>query len=764
MDYNDKYRELFKALKTHKYDQFIKIINEIDDNDFIFDVNVRDEQNNYFLTYAVMLNKIDICQVLIKKGARIDITNKNDESILVLTIEYSYFDILELLLRTNKESIGVSIIDIKDKNMKIPLHYAIEIQNIKAIELLLKYGSNPNTTEKNGYNSLHLAVKTHSLQICEIIVKYIADINSRYNTGESSLHMSCNLQLVEICKLLLKNGALVNIQDYSHEITPLHYSVLVNNKEIIAMLLKHGANPNSQDIYGNTPLHYGIIEDNFEVFLMITKSTMTQNIINLSAWNIYGETPLHLVLKNDTTNLESYLNIILEKSNLTLQDNEGNTCLHYLIQLKLWKQYKKIIKKKRLDIFTLNDKKISPIDMIKKEEYDEFIEIIIESYINRLKTAGELWFDEWENICAKKYEEITNEEKKIIGTNIITTNNTSANTLINTPVEFDLSCVSIIRQKLLNIIKKYKNGEKDNCYDQSFPVKRSTICLNITEGSKVSYCTFTGSTLDILIGLIYLLKKHSDTCSTLTKNFTKNKELCGFYKSIGIIMNSKCEFLNFEIIWINQRLYLMEGFYEQIKKCLNSKTKFIIIPIGIEMKEGNHAGYLIYDTKKNEVERFEPHGSTTPPGLFYNPNLLDDILESRFKAINDSIKYVRPHEYIPKIGFQLFDSSEVKKKKIGDPMGFCALWCIWYVDMRLTYRNIDRKKLVDILIRKIKSQNISFKNMVRNYGENIINIRDRILLSSKMDINDWQNDQYTDIQINSVLDKLIEEIETVTKN
>ena len=704
-----------------------------------------------------MLNRFDICQILIKKGARIDITNKNDESILIPTIEYSYFEILELFLKTNKESIGLSVIDMKDRNMKIPLHYAIEIQNIEAIKLLLKYGSNPNTTEKNGYNSLHLAVKTHSLQICEIIIQHISDINSRYQTGESALHISCNLQLVDICKLLLKHNALVNVQDYSHEITPLHYGVLVNNKEIIAILLKNGANPNSQDIYGNTSLHYSILEDNFEVFLMITKSSYTQNIINLNVWNIYGEIPLHVALKNDTQNLEPYLGIILEKSNLTLQDNEGNTCLHYLIKLKLWKKYKSEIKKKRLDIFTLNNKKISPLDMINLNDYDEFIELVVESYINRLKTAKELWFNEWENICAKNFNDISKEETNIIESQI-------TNSKINkiNEINFDTTCFSLVKEKILNLIKKYKSGENIICYDKSFPMKRSAVCLNITEGSKVNYCTFTGSTLDILIGLIYLLKTHPDTCSTLSQNFTKNKELCSFYKSIGIIMNSKCEFLNFEIIWINQRLYLMEGFYEQIKKCLQSKVKFIIIPIGIEMKEGNHAGYLIYDIKNQEVERFEPHGSTTPPGLFYNPNLLDDILEARFKNINESIKYIRPHEYIPKIGFQLFDSSESKKKKIGDPMGFCALWCIWYVDMRLTYRDIHRKKLVDLLIKQIKSQNISFKNMVRNYGQNIINIRDKILLSSEMDINDWQNDQYTDSQINSVLEKLVEEIKTVT--
>jgi hypothetical protein len=78
--------------------------------------------------------------------------------------------------------------------------------------------------------------------------------------------------------------------------------------------------------------------------------------------------------------------------------------------------------------------------------------------------------------------------------------------------------------------------------------------------------------------------------------------------------------------------------------------------------------------------------------------------------------------------------------------------------MRLLYKNFDRKKLVSVLIKNIKSQNISFKNMIRNYSNDIVTIRDNILNKSKMDINDWINDQYTNEQINSVLKCFTSEI------
>ena len=74
--------------------------------------------------------------------------------------------------------------------------------------------------------------------------------------------------------------------------------------------------------------------------------------------------------------------------------------------------------------------------------------------------------------------------------------------------------------------------------------------------------------------------------------------------------------------------------------------------------------------------------------------------------------------------------------------------------MRLTNIYIERKKLVNHLIKKIKINNISFKEIIRNYSFPIIEYRDEILKNSNMDINDWINDEYTD-ENNKLLNKNI---------
>jgi ankyrin repeat protein len=743
---------LFKLLKTNDLESFKDVLN----SDPTIDVNIRDENNNYLLTHAVNMANVTIIQLLIDRGSRLDIIDNDDRSILYIPIDRGLDNILELLLRLGKLMIGIPAIDIGDKNNNIPLHYAINKKNINAVKLLLQYGSNVNVVDKQGFNALHLSVKTRSVDICKLVINAGANINTRFETGETSLHIACNFQLEDIIELLIKNGIDVNIQDYDHEFTSLHYATNLNNKNIVKILLEHGANQNFQDIYGNTPLHYAITEGGLEIFEMLVKNT--KHRVNLNLWNITGKIPLHILFESSPYRINDYIDLILNGSNINLQEGEdGNTCLHYLCKSNLWKEYGDILKNKKMDIFISNKSLKRPVEYVNKNDIETFVDMVSQSYIIRLRTTNNIdWKHNWENLCTKElhYNNLSIENKQKI-----LEENTEINESIISIKNNDI-CQNIIKTKLNYFIK---NPNKSYSI-ASFPQKRNRICLVLTEGTPVKFCTFTGSTLDILLGLIYLLDKHKNSCSTLDKNFTENKDLCKFYKSIGIIVNSKCEFLNFEIVWVQYKLHLVENFQENFNECLKKSNKrFVILPIGIELREGSHANYLIYDKKLNEIERFEPHGATIPIGLNYNATLFDNLLESRFKNIMPGITYIRPSDFLPKIGFQLMDVTENRRKQISDPGGFCALWAIWYVDMRITFSDIPRTKLVNKIIKTMRRNNISFKNMIRNYASNIIAIRDKILDKAGLDINDWLNDQHTNEQLQIIINEITNKI-TSTSN
>jgi len=731
MDINKK---LFDLLHKNNVDEFKKVLESSDD----IDVNIRDENNNYLLTHAIHLTNIELINLLIKKGARLDIIDIDGRPILFIPINRGLNDLLEILLAENKKQIGVPIVDMYDSYNKIPLHYAINRKNMNAIKLLLEYGSNVNYQDKDGLNALHLAIYSRSYDICKLIIEHGVNINSTCNTGESALHIACNLNLYDIVELLIKNKINVNKQDYEHNFTAFHYAVNINNKNIIMILLKNNAGVNIQDAYGNTIIHYCIIEKNLEILELIIMNTI--NKINYNLWNIEGKIPLHLLFDDIPDRVNDFLNILLPHSNLNIQENiTGNSNLHNLCKFDIWPSYEDILKTNKIDIFICNKAEQRPVDYVKKEKLDKFINIISHSYINRLRLNEGDWKDRWDNVCTKELYELSDADKKEFN---ITNDN-----------KHDM-CFSIIKQKLYNIMNesdKYKR-----CSIPSYPIKKSTIAINITEGTPIKFSTFTGSTMDVLIGLIYLLKKHKNACSTLSKNFLENTNLCDYYKSIGIIMSNRCEFLNFEIVWVQYKLHLIDNFDENILKCIKNQNKrFIIIPVGIELREGAHANYLIYDKIKNDIHRFEPHGNTVI-GLNYNGELLDNLLEKKFRDIITNVIYVRPHQFLPKIGFQLLDIAE-KKKNLGD-IGFCALWSIWYVDMRLTYSDLPQNKLIDKLFITLRKGNVSFKNMIRNYSINIIKIRDDIFDKAGIDINDWMNETYTETQFNNIIAELQNQI------
>lgn len=731
----DNIHKLFKLIKSQTKEELKK---KLQDKEFMSEVNInlKDNQENTLLSYSVLYNMPEITKLIIKKGGSIDVLDKEGKSILFYAIKLNFNEIIDILIEESNEQIGIPILDIQDRDGQTPIIYSIKFGNIIAFDKLIKT-SNLNIKDKDGFVPLHHSIFAGSYEICSKLIKTKQiDINSRSNIGETPLHISCNLQNQEITKLLLENGADTQAQDYENELAPLHYAVNLNNKELVNILLKYDADIYIQDGFGNTSIHYACIENNIEILKILINKNKEKTNYNL--WNLDSKIPLHIVFENNK-NIENYLELLLKDSNLNIQDSNGNTCLHLLCKAKLWRKYKNILEQKKLDMLIKNKDNKRVIDLINESDQEEFIIIIARSYLNRLKKNLTNWYNEWENIC--KNELAINSEN-----------------LEKLNKEFELSsnkdniCLEIAIKRLKNLVKQ---KDPSICSYKSFPIKKGYICLRVKENQNLGYCTFTGSSIDILIGLIYLLKKHKIAASTISENYTENKEICRYYKSIGIIMSSRCEFLNFEIVWVYNKLYVTAEFERKFKEWYeNPQKRFIITPLGIEMRNGSHANYMIYDKETNEVERFEPHGSTTPLGFNYNPELLDEKLGQIYSKLADKVKYVSPREYLPKVGFQILEEYESNKKKIGDPEGFCGLWSILWVDYRLMYKELSREKLVKYMIKSIKEQNLSFKNIIRNYGRNVIEIRDKILSKANVDINDWINEEIDNNKMEEIV-KLI---------
>jgi ankyrin repeat protein len=709
---------LFNYIETQDWDKIKNIIKDTKD----IDLNVRDNSNNYLIQFIVLYNKYDFIDMFVEKKCKIDIMDNDGKTLLYYAIKYNYYKLVFKLLDINY--IGLPLKDLKDKNKYYPLHYAVLYNNEKMLELLISKGCDINVKDGNGNTPLMLSIKQKNYKLSNYLLSLPKiNINTINIIGETVLHIAVNYEQENIVTLLLENKDIdVNVQDSQNKFTPLMYAVALNNFNITNMLINHhNINIIIQDSLGSTAYHHALIEDTSEDIIKLFDDKMddakfievNKKMYNMG--NINGNTILHLLLeKNIQISLKKYI----ENTNLNIQNNMGNTVWH--IFGKRWYNYIEILETKKNNVFIKNRK--NEIAYEKYKENDKFMDLLIKSYFNYLKQKKREWKNEWENICAK-------------------------NDLVK-KIDFkDNSNEKNCQEKIKNHIVNFK---------ASVPYKKTGYCIVFDNNPLTDLVTYTGTSLDILTGLLFL-KQYDNVYTSLTKKFIVNDDLNEYYKVLGIIKEIKGEYMNFEITWLYQKIFFPNNLDDIINSFKESKKRFFVIPVGIHQDNGAHANILLYDSQLNQMERFEPSGGEYPIEFNYNPDLLDYYIESYFSEKFKDMKYFKPREYEMTVGFQTMEIVDINKK-IGDPNGFCGAWSLWWIYMRITNETIDRTKLTIQLVKNIRRNNISFKNLIRSFSKQITDIRDGLLKKVSLDINKWLNDDFdfdTFDRFNSIIEKMI---------
>ena len=93
---DELYKILFDYVKNQKWDKFKEELKKLDKN---FDINIRDENYNYLLTYAILFNQPDVVELLMDRNAKIDSFDTEGFSILYIPIKFRFNNILDILLK-----------------------------------------------------------------------------------------------------------------------------------------------------------------------------------------------------------------------------------------------------------------------------------------------------------------------------------------------------------------------------------------------------------------------------------------------------------------------------------------------------------------------------------------------------------------------------------------------------------------------------------------------------------------------------------------
>ncbi|KAK7505101.1 hypothetical protein BaRGS_00003671, partial [Batillaria attramentaria] len=252
-----------------------------------------------------------------------------------------------------------------------PLHYAVYVDYVECVKLLIERGADVNATDDIGYTPIHLCARKGNIESMKILIEHGAtvdfftheedvDENSRalgYLTieplnlaiennhvdclrllldsgarpdhkyfmgyeinlvplehlecGISPLMKACRQQNLPAARKLLAYGAKVDIQGPTRfeQKTALHYAIASGNGAILHVLLRHGASPRRPPEYKYAAMHAAVLSDRPDFCEMLLKwgAQIDEN-------SDEGATPLMLAAATrELSRQQELVQVLLEK-------------------------------------------------------------------------------------------------------------------------------------------------------------------------------------------------------------------------------------------------------------------------------------------------------------------------------------------------------------------------------------------------------------------------------------------------------------------
>ena len=217
------------------------------------------------LTAACRTQNVEIVAMLLNHGADPNLVSTHHAPTLPLSAACDQQNVELVVMLLNH---GADPNSLSSSGMAgMPLFVAARKGNSELVELLLKHGASVDTTDGDGNKALHYAVKHHEPEAVNVLLKYGADPEwtGRFlDSNDISLFFAADEDNTDIVTDLLNGGACVNaVNDEGKSVVCFVAEKLTRGWGIqnyakklstIRLLLQHGAHFNTLMPNGKTPL------------------------------------------------------------------------------------------------------------------------------------------------------------------------------------------------------------------------------------------------------------------------------------------------------------------------------------------------------------------------------------------------------------------------------------------------------------------------------------------------------------------------------
>ncbi|EKD69022.1 MAG: hypothetical protein ACD_47C00305G0001, partial [uncultured bacterium] len=236
--------------------------------EFGVDLNKSSDYTDYPLYWGVKFMKNKAVKLMIKKGARFDLSESKSIKVIGMEKEFNNPEIFSILRKASAEvskypaiektaalnraiTAGATAeamvllkesfeVDLRDERYCTPLFTAVETGSVAIVEALLRRGADPNMSGRKDLKPLTLAVRSKKIELVKLLVNGGANIDFTDDFNTLLLVASVINNSADIFEFLTACGAGIDLCSNDGH-TPLTAAAACGRVEMVKTLLDKGA-------------------------------------------------------------------------------------------------------------------------------------------------------------------------------------------------------------------------------------------------------------------------------------------------------------------------------------------------------------------------------------------------------------------------------------------------------------------------------------------------------------------------------------------